>query len=100
MHFITLPDHDDLPLHCPFCGQKVVDLDSDQPVNPCEHVLSLFHGEGVEFEAERSPRVGVSDEDGEDERVLEQWEQIEMPGAFGFQLGQRIETRFYLVFAP
>ena len=96
MQFITLPDHDEQPIYCPFCGKKVVDLESDQPITLCDHVLTLFHIEGVEYEADRSPRDDRGDEHG----VREQWEQVDMPGAFGFQLGQRLETRFYLVFAP
>ena len=101
MHFITLPDHDEAPIHCPFCGKRVIDLESDQPFAPCEHVISTFHVEGVEFEADRSPRVPARDEDGEEGGTIrEQWEEIEMAGAFGFQLGQRVETRHYIVFAP
>lgn len=99
MDFIMLPDHDQLPIHCPFCGKKVIDLDADQPFGPCEHVLSAFHAEGVEYEAERSPRADAGDDE-EGESALEQWEKTELPGAVGFQLGQRIETRHYIVFAP
>ena len=101
MRFITLPDHDELPIHCPFCGKKVIDLDTDPAFGPCEHVLSAFHIEGVEYEAERSPHVEIGDDgDEEGEHVLMQWESIDLPGAFGFQLGQGIDTRHYLVFAP
>ena len=42
MRFITLPDHDELPIHCPFCGKRVIDLDSDPAFGPCEHVLRHF----------------------------------------------------------
>lgn len=97
MQFITLPDHDELPIHCPFCGRKVVDLEAGKPVELCDHVLCLFHGEGIEYQ--RPDFGGVVDDDEEDS-VLEQWCRLELPGAFGFQLGQRVETRFYIVFGP
>ena len=45
----------DLPLHCPFCGAKAIDpeSDSDPAENLCEHVLFFAHDEGFELRTDR-----------------------------------------------
>ena len=45
------------PIHCPFCGQKVIDLDSDNSgeawCEPCPHTLFIAHDMGFEYRSER-----------------------------------------------
>ena len=59
----------DSSIYCPFCGQKVFDVeaadDGGDIGNPCPHTLFIAHDDGFEF---RSPRfdedlniVGVED---------------------------------------
>jgi hypothetical protein len=47
----------DTPIHCCFCGQRVLDLgdERDQPlIAPCDHTLFVAHDEGFEFLSERA----------------------------------------------
>ena len=45
------------PIHCPFCGQKVIDLDSDNSgeawCEPCPHTLFIAHDMGFEYRSKR-----------------------------------------------
>ena len=45
----------DLPLHCPLCGAKAIDpeSDSDPTGDLCKHVLFLAHDEGFELRTDR-----------------------------------------------
>jgi len=58
------------PLHCPFCGTKVLDLEvaqSEDMVNPCPHTLFIAHDEGFEFRSERfDANVGIAGMDDDD----------------------------------
>ena len=46
----------DMPVHCPFCGSRVVDYgdESSEPhITPCAHTLFVAHDEGLEFRSKR-----------------------------------------------
>ncbi len=43
-----------LPVHCSFCGHKVLDRDdSTSDPSPCKHTLYITHIEGFEYIADR-----------------------------------------------
>src|SRR5262245_56743733 len=47
----------DAPLHCPFCGAKVINIDAEAPegaLNPCPHTLFIATDAGFDY---RSPRI-------------------------------------------
>jgi hypothetical protein len=41
------------PIHCPFCGMKIIEFDADGVESPfigvCEHTLFVAHDEGFEY---------------------------------------------------
>lgn len=43
------------PLHCPFCGERVVgwDADDSSATMPCRHTLFVAHDMGFEFRSSR-----------------------------------------------
>jgi hypothetical protein len=44
----------DLPIYCPYCGQQVLDFQSETPsTKPCSHTLFIAHDEGYDFIADR-----------------------------------------------
>jgi hypothetical protein len=42
----------DVPIHCPFCGQKVLDSSSAE-TSPCIHTLYIAHDIGFEYRSEK-----------------------------------------------
>lgn len=46
----------EISIHCPFCGQKVEDMEAGQTgevaVNPCPHTLFACNDEGFEYRSE------------------------------------------------
>ncbi len=40
-------------LHCPFCGQEVMDEEKAPDLNPCLHTLFLGTDEGFEYASDR-----------------------------------------------
>lgn len=59
----------DLPIYCPFCGEKIYepDQEADPIVEGCKHLLFLAHDEGFELRTERFDALmniaGVEDVD-------------------------------------
>ncbi len=55
-------------IHCPFCGQKVSDVEAGEAgeawVKPCPHTLFIAHDEGFEYRSERfNAQLGLPDDD-------------------------------------
>jgi hypothetical protein len=59
----------DLPLHCPFCGAKAIDPESETSplANLCKHVLFVAHDEAFEIRSDKFNSLmgieGIEDDD-------------------------------------
>jgi len=55
---VELTKHYEVSIFCPFCGQKVVDMEAEGEymTHPCAHTLFIAHDEGFEY------RSGLFDE--------------------------------------
>ena len=59
----------DIPLHCPFCGERAYDPDPEKQakLKPCQHTLFIAHDEGFEYRSARFDQLmgieGVADDD-------------------------------------
>lgn len=116
-------DSDYLPLHCPFCGTRVVldDEDTEQDAAtegapPCPHTLFLETPDGFEFQSPRfTDNVGMDDEPEneidcslltDDEMAeAEVWDpttEVTLPNAIRFCISWPAPSGFYVVvgFAP
>lgn len=68
IHRVELSTYDE-PLHCPFCGKKVMtgDLTGQRAPKPCKHTLFIAHDEGFEYRSKwfdgHKKITGVDDED-------------------------------------
>ena len=43
-----------LPVHCGFCGKKVLTLGDEPEVDPCPHTLFVAHDMGFDFLSDRT----------------------------------------------
>jgi hypothetical protein len=64
---VELNTYYDVSIHCPFCGQLVVDNSGKEDVeflHPCNHTLFFAHDEGFEYRsAALNENLGLSAED-------------------------------------
>jgi len=68
---VELNDKYNVSIHCPFCGAKVVDMETTENdgemANPCPHTLFIAHDEGFEHRDARFDAnlniFGVEDDD-------------------------------------
>ncbi len=68
---VELNKHYDASIYCPFCGQKVIEMEADPPTeemcHPCPHTLFIAHDEGFEYRSALFDAnlglVGVPDDD-------------------------------------
>lgn len=68
---VELQEYYDISIFCPFCGQKVVDMEAaeeGQEMNkPCPHTLFIAHDEAFEFRSQNFDEnrgvVDVSEDD-------------------------------------
>jgi hypothetical protein len=54
---VELTTHYSISIYCPFCGQRVSDVEAGEAggdwVKPCIHTLFVGHDEGFEYRSER-----------------------------------------------
>ena len=100
----------DLPLHCPFCGAKAIDpeSDSDPTADLCKHVLFLAHYEGFELRTDRFNALmkiqGVDDDELDlgDQGYDGFTDRVELENAIKFAIYTPAPSFFgaYIGFAP
>ncbi|WVN42337.1 hypothetical protein AOB54_02870 [beta proteobacterium MWH-UniP1] len=73
-------------LHCPFCGEEVVDEDKAPDTNPCAHTLYIATDDGFEYIAPDLKEYAVKNNlgDGEMIGVHQSIENIPYGNSFGF----------------
>lgn len=51
---VELNKYYDVSIYCPFCGQKVVDMEAqgDEMTLPCPHTIFIANDEGFEYRSE------------------------------------------------
>lgn len=94
-----------VPIHCPFCGQRVVD---EGAIDPCPHTLFFCHDMGFEYRSSRFDEalgiVGIDGEDlGEEEGGYDALtDRVDLPDAIKFAAYQGPPSGYgtYVGFAP
>lgn len=69
---VDMTEFYDVNIHCPFCGQKVLDYgledEQDGDINPCSHTLFVCTEEGWEYQSEEfNTNLGIEGVDLNDE---------------------------------
>lgn len=106
-----LNTHYDATLHCPFCGQKILDVKDyeteENPLNPCPHTLFFAHDEALEYSTDLfEQNLGVSNLTGEDFAPENGWDdltnQVSVTDSIKFAcyVGMPSGYGSYLGFAP
>ena len=86
------------PLHCPFCGEKVID---EATVSACAHTLYVATDEGTEFMADRLNKEAYSVM-GEEEGYEQASRAVDFPNIihFGVYVPPPGGMGLYVGFAP
>ena len=112
---IDMTEFYDVNIHCPFCGQKVLDYgiedEQDMDINPCSHTLFVCSEEAWEYQSEEfKTNLGIegvdlnneTPEDFEDLSVAEITEKVSLSDPIKITqiVGPPAMISGYIGFAP
>jgi hypothetical protein len=97
----------DVDIHCPFCGQKVIDY-PDGDLNACKHTLFIAHDMGLEYRSQLfEQNLGISGIENDDIQLPEHgWDgltdQVSVTDAIKFAsyVGAPSGSGTYIGFSP